>query len=311
MLAPAASSGTPGGTDQGDQHMGMPTDIGIVDLGMGFPYTSVEDKKAAYGFFKANLKDRESLEEMEFPAQYMFKDVPDVVPPDTDVVAWIVEKMDAFNIEQCMTGVNDRSIEAKERNPGRFHLCASADPNQGMDTVRKLKQLKRDHNIVSAMTFPSGMVPQVGIGDKKMYPIYAACCELDIPICINGGIVGPRMPSWPQHVEQFDEVLYDFPELTMVMMHGGEPWTALAVKLMLKWPGLHYMTSAFAPKHYPKDIIAYANTRGADKIMFCGYFPAGLTLERQFAELPNVPFHDDVWPKFLRTNAQRVFHLPT
>ena len=51
---------------------------------------------------------------------------------------------------------------------------------------------------------------------------------------------------------------------------------------MLKWPGLHYMTSAFAPKHYPKAIINYANTRGADKIMYCGYFPAGLTLERQF-----------------------------
>ena len=28
--------------------MGMPTDLGIVDLGMGFPYTSVEEKKADY-----------------------------------------------------------------------------------------------------------------------------------------------------------------------------------------------------------------------------------------------------------------------
>jgi hypothetical protein len=45
--------------------------------------------------------------------------------------------------------------------------------------------------------------------------------------------------------------------------------------------------------------------------MFCGYFPAGLTLERQMRELPNVPFRDHVWPKFLRENAQRVFSLPT
>jgi uncharacterized protein len=81
------------------------------------------------------------------------------------------------------------------------------------------------------------------------------------------------------------------------------------VKLMLKWPGLHYMTSAFAPKHYPKDIINYANSRGADKIMYCGYFPAGLTLERQFRDMPNVPFKDHVWPKFLRENAIRVFGL--
>ena len=116
--------------------MAMPTDIGIVDLGMGFPFTSVEEKKAAYNFFKANLKDEESLKQMEFPAQYMFKDVPDVVSPDTDVVAWIVEKMDAFNIEQCMTGLNDSSIRARAEHPGRFHLMAQADPNRGVAALR-------------------------------------------------------------------------------------------------------------------------------------------------------------------------------
>src|SRR3954467_15475370 len=69
------------------------------------------------------------------------------------------------------------------------------------------------------------------------------------------------------------------------------------------------MPSAFAPKHYPKDVIAYANPRGADKVMYAGYYPMGLSLERIFTELPNVPFKDDVWPKFLRENALRVFKL--
>ena len=35
---------------------------------------------------------------MEFPVQYMFKGVPDVVAEGTDVVEWIVEKMDEFGI---------------------------------------------------------------------------------------------------------------------------------------------------------------------------------------------------------------------
>ena len=90
----------------------------------------------------------------------------------------------------------------------------------------------------------------------------------------------------PQHVERIDEVCWFFPELKFVMRHGAEPWTALAVKLMLKWPNLYYSTSAFAPKHYPKDIIDFANTRGADKVMYAGYFPMGLSLERIFSELP-------------------------
>ena len=81
------------------------------------------------------------------------------------------------------------------------------------------------------------------------------------------------------------------------------------LKLMLKWPSLHYSTSAFAPKHYPQAIIDYANTRGADKIMYAGYFPMGLSLDRIFSELPDLPLKAEVWPKFLRENAMRVFKL--
>ena len=51
------------------------------------------------------------------------------------------------------------------------------------------------------------------------------------------------------------------------------------------------------------------NTRGADKIIYAGYFPMGLTLERIFTEMRNVPLKDEVWPLFLRENAKRVFKM--
>ena len=160
-----------------------------------------------------------------------------------------------------------------------------------------------------AMEFPAGCNPQVPVSDRLYYPVYQACIDLDIPIVANAGVAGPRLPSACQDVMHFDQVCYDFPELRIVMRHGAEPWEALAVKLMLKWPGLYYMTSAFAPKYYPAAIIDYANTRGADKVMYAGYYPMGLSLERIFSELPNVSFRDHVWPKFLRENAVRVFKL--
>ena len=112
-----------------------------------------------------------------------------------------------------------------------------------------------------------------------------------------------------QKLEYVDEVCWFFPELKFVMRHGAEPWEALAVKLMLKYPNLYYSTSAFAPKHYPQAIIDYANTRGAHKIMYAGYYPMGLSLERIFRELPEVPFKDEVWPAFLSDNARRVFGI--
>jgi uncharacterized protein len=117
------------------------------------------------------------------------------------------------------------------------------------------------------------------------------------------------VPAECQNVMHFDQVCYDFPELRIVMRHGAEPWEELAVKLMLKWPGLYYMPSAFAPKYYPEAIITYANSRGRDKVMYAGYYPAGLTLERIFTEMRNVPLKDEVWPLFLRENAARVFKM--
>lgn len=196
-----------------------------------------------------------------------------------------------------------------ENHPDRFLAAHEPDPNDIMATLRSVRELHRDSGLRAVTAFPSGRNPPVPIDDPKMYPLYALCCELDIPIFCCAGIPGPRVPFAAQSVDRIDQVMYDFPELTFVTRHGCEPWEDLIVKLMLKWPNLYYSTSAFAPKHYPKAIIDYANTRGADKIIYAGYFPMGLSLDRIFAELRDVPFKDDVWPKFLRHNAARVLGL--
>ena len=75
---------------------------------------------------------------------------------------------------------------------------------------------------------------------------------------------------------------------------------------MLKWPNLYYSTSGFAPKYYPKAIIDYANSRGANKLIYAGYFPFGIELGRTFSELEQLQLKPEVWPKFLRGNAARL-----
>jgi predicted TIM-barrel fold metal-dependent hydrolase len=217
--------------------------------------------------------------------------------------------MDRFNIELALISANDDlSQEALRLHPDRFVGQVMVDPSQGMEAVRLLTRIYEEHGIVAASFFPCGC--NVAIDDKQAFPIYAKCVELDIPIFVNAGVPGPRVPFKTQYVGLVDEVCWFFPELKFVFRHGCEPWTDLAVKLMLKWPNLYYSTSAFAPKYFPKDIVAYANSRGADKIMYAGYYPSGLSLERSFSELPGVPFLEKVWPKFLRENAMRVLKLP-
>lgn len=283
---------------------GLP-DVGIVDLMIGFPF---RDKKATYDYLRKGMKDRESLEGFAMPAEYMFKETPDEAG-DSDPIEVTFGEMDKYGIEIGLFGLNDNSVEARRRYPGRVAFVTEIDPNDVMAAVRTVKRAVAEHDLKAVSVFPSGTFPQVAVNDKKMYPLYTACVECDIPVIVNAGIAGPRLRSMVQHVELFDEVCYDFPELRIVMRHGAEPWCDLAVKLMLKWPGLHYMPSAFAPKYYPDDIVRYANSRGADKVMYAGYYPAGLTLERIFREMPHVGFKPEVWPKFLRDNARRVFKL--
>ena len=284
----------------------MPRDVGVVDLMIGFPSS---DARRHYEYLRAMAKDAES-QEMEFPAEYMFKDVPNQLPDEVNPVDVTLAAMDHHGVAIGMVGLgNEASDEALERYPERFVPSLEVDPNDITRTVRRIRQAHEVHGIVAVTTFPAGCSPQVPVSDRRYYPIYQTCIDLDIPVVVNAGIAGPRVPSECQNVMHFDQVCYDFPELRIVMRHGAEPWEDLAVKLMVKWPGLFYMTSAFAPKYYPRAIVEYANTRGADKIMYAGYYPMGLDLGRIFAELPDVPFRDHVWPKFLRQNALEVFKL--
>ena len=288
--------------------MPMPSGIGVIDLMLELP---TDDRGTWYDFMKPLLMDQESRELFKFPAEYMFKAVPTVRQSD-DYIGIALDEMDKYGIEKAMISVrfgNPLGGRALKEHPDRFIPSFAVDPNQGMDGVRELRRAHAEFGVKAATAFPCGCVPQVPINDKKFYPLYAACIDLDIPIFVCAGVPGPRVPMAAQHVELIDEVCWFFPELRFVTRHGCEPWTDLMVKLMLKYPNLYYSTSAFAPKHYPKAIVDFANTRGADKILYAGYFPMGLSLERIFKDMPGVPFKDEVWPKFLRDNARRVLKL--
>ncbi|CAB4570181.1 unannotated protein [freshwater metagenome] len=285
-----------------------PGGLGIIETMMGFPDP---DPRRLYEFFRGNIRDKESKETM-FPVEYLFKqNVPGALTEDIDPVEVAINTMDHFGIDRSMIGIEgDPGVRALTEYPERFIPSCSADANNGVDEVRKIRRLHDEHGLKAVGTFPAGCTPQVPIDHARWYPIYSVCAELGIPIFVCAGIPGPRVPSMCQHVELLDIVCYDFPELKIVTRHGCQPWTELMVKLMLKWPNLYYSTSAFAPKHYDPRIIDYANTRGADRVIYAGYWPMGLTYERIMGDMPHVPFKDDVWPKFLRENALKVLGLP-
>ncbi len=287
----------------------MPGPVGlpVIDTMIGFPH----EGSAQYDFIRKQTKDRESKEDFEFPVEYMFKDVPQGLPTD-DPVSLVLQQMDRFGIEKAMIGVSEDSAQlALKMFPDRFVPSGAHRRPQ-----RRHGFGERDSPRLRAVRDPRDV--SVSRRERfRRFPSTTRRCTRSMPPASNSasrsssapGVPGPRVPFAPQEVSRIDVVMFDFPDLVFVTRHGCEPWEDLAVKLMLKWPNLYYSTSAFAPKYYPKAIIDYANSRGADKILYAGYFPMGLSLERIFSDMPNVPLKDEVWPKFLYGNAARILGL--
>ena len=75
---------------------------------------------------------------------------------------------------------------------------------------------------------------------------------------------------------------------------------------MTKYPNLHMMTSAYAPKYLPAEPIQFMNTRGQHEVLFASDHPV-LPFDRCLAEAAALPFREGVLEKYPRENALAVF----
>lgn len=288
--------------------MGLPRDVRVIDTMLGIP-RPVQER--TYDFMRGHFMDEASRTEFRFPAEYMFKQVPHVRAED--FVADTVAKMDRHGIATALLGYvdGDDDVErALSEHPTRFVPELHVDPNHAMEEVRRIRRIHAKVGLRALGGFGAGAFPAAPVGDKRWYPIYALACELGLPVFTCLGIPGPRVRAEPQHVRELDDVLAYFPDLVLVLRHGVQPWVEEVILRMREHPNLHYSTTAFAPKHYPPEILRFAGEEGRSQVLYGGYYPAGLTLERIFAELPALPLDDATFRAFLHDNAARILRIP-
>jgi predicted TIM-barrel fold metal-dependent hydrolase len=152
-------------------------------------------------------------------------------------------------------------------------------------------------------------VPGIPIDHPFMWPIYAKCVEHNVPITINVGVPGPMRPAKLQQPMLLDEILLAFPDLSIVATHVGHPWHLEMVALMQKHPNLSLMTSGWAPKYVPQEVITFLNTRGKRQVMWASDFPL-LSVERTVKEGLELPFKDDeVRDRYMGLNCIETFKL--
>jgi predicted TIM-barrel fold metal-dependent hydrolase len=207
---------------------------------------------------------------------------------------------------------NDIVAALAERHPDRFIPFAGADVLKGMEAVRGFEELVRDRGFrgLSVRPFMVG----VPADDRRYYPLYAKCVELDVPVSIhssaNWTTVSVSDLGHPRHI---DVVAADFPELKLIMSHAGYPWVLESCLLAWKYPNVYLELAAHRPRYLAapgtgwEPLLRFGTTTIKDKVLFgTGWFLLGRPPGQVVDEFLELPVPDDVMEMWLWRNAEAL-----
>ena len=200
--------------------------------------------------------------------------------------------------------------DAVQKYPARFSGLAGIDPTEGMAGVRALEHAVRKYGFIGAHTYPHWY--ELAPDHARYYPFYAKCVELDIPIQMQVGQSMVYDVSYPRRSVGrpicLDNIACDFPELKLVGIHVGIPWTDEMIAMAWKHANVYIGCDAHRPAYWPESFVKYINSYGQDKVIFGTDFPV-LDFERTRADVEALNFKPAVLQKLLRDNALRLYKL--
>lgn len=202
---------------------------------------------------------------------------------------------------------NDEVAGFIAAHPTRFRGLAATNLARPMDGVRELRRCVRTLGFRGLRIVP--WLWTLPPDDRRYYPLYAECIELDIPVCLQVGHTGPLMSSEPgRPIPYLEHVALEFPELRIVAGHIGAPWTQEVISLATKFPNVYLDTSAWKITRYPADFVAFLRGHGGRKVMFGTNYPM-LTAAACLEGLADLGLSPEGQAAFLGGTARRVFRL--
>ena len=138
-------------------------------------------------------------------------------------------------------------------------------------------------------------------------PIYEKCQELDIIVSITSSLyLGPDLtyiePARVQHIAA------DFPNLLIVLPHGGWPYTLEYLGLGLMYNNLWFMPDfyVYLPGIPGADLyVEAANSYLANRFLYASSFPS-IPLKLALEYFTRLPFRPDVLENALYRNAKWI-----
>jgi predicted TIM-barrel fold metal-dependent hydrolase len=199
----------------------------------------------------------------------------------------------------------DDVLQYTEKYPDRFEGLAGYNPFRIKESLAEIDEAVLRHGFKGVYVHIYGF--DIGLDDRKMYPLYAKCVELGVPVSMQVGHVLEAMPSEGGRPILLDRVACDFPDLKIVGAHTGWPWVDELLSVCYKWENVWFGVDAWLPKYLSPQIVQFINSRmGRDR---CVWGTNGLPWKESLTQIDELGLKPEVKQKLIRDNAVELFGI--
>lgn len=208
--------------------------------------------------------------------------------------------------------VNDFVARYRDRHPTRFLAFGGVLPRTTPDVAAAIDHLLDDLRLDAIKIHPPHQRMPANAytaGESGLATIYAACEKRRVPVMVHTGTsVFPGARCKFGRPMECDDVAVDYPELRLILAHGGRPlWCDEAFFLLRRHPNLWLDISGIPPKallgYFPR------LEQVADRVLWGTDWPSPgvMDLAGNVAAFRALPLAESTKQRILRDNALTLF----
>ena len=195
-----------------------------------------------------------------------------------------------------------------DHNPDRFRLMANLNPHLHYPLVGELKRQ------ISLGAVGLKLHPVHGTfapNDRMLYPAYAYCEDENFPIVFHCGTsVFPGATNRYADPDLIEDVARDFPDLTLVLAHGGRGWWYdAAAFITLMRTNVYIEVSGLPPRKIPDYYKNFDLERLARKMIFGTDWPGVPGPRANARAIADLGLTRETLARVFHENARQIYRL--